>query len=576
VGAAIVMGVIGWFGGRAALSRAVSSANPPTRLVLKAQNFAGGGGVFRQVAISANGDELLYSYKSPDGRLLVARQPLDAESPTPMSETRAGLSDMEWSPDGRTFIYSADGHVYRQPIGGGAAEELPIASFETIDAKGQVWYRTAAGEVGYLGADNAPVRVAKLSGERVQKILSDGAAILVGNAVQSVASGPMRIADLKTGATLLGVANDVVAATYSSGYLVYLQQSGALEAAGYDVGSHRLTGAPVQLASGIMKVMRSAQFSVSRNGTLALVPQGASSLALVDREGRTRATFEGSGAYHGPKFSHDGTRISYDLSTTEGRDGWVLDLATRTPSRVTFDKDGHDLIWSSDGKSVTYLSARSGTLGIYRKRADGTTTSDSLFASVKVGAPGPWLKDGSALLSVAENLGNGTGLDIGILRNGGRGPFETILATPFVEAYVALSPDERWMAFASNQSGHSEVFVRPFGRDGDQVQLSNDGGSEPVWSRDGTEIFYRTAEKDVPVLAVATVSAAPAFHVVARTSLFRLTDVDPVAPHAGYDVSPDGKTLALIRRAPNNGDIVIIQNLPALVKKLQGATAAAH
>ncbi|MBI3504230.1 MAG: protein kinase [Proteobacteria bacterium] len=573
VGAAILLGIAGWYVGRRFGRGDGADAQPPSRLVLKAVNFAGGGGTFREISLAPSGDELLYAYKSPDGRLIVARQALDAEASSPFTEMRGGLSNMEMAQDGRSFVYSADGHVYRQPMAGGAAEELPIPAFEAIDDGGKVWFHTAAGELAYLGAGNAPVTVAKLPADVLQQFLPDGSALLVGNRTQSLSAGPLRVVDLKGNKTAVTVASDVIGARYTSGYLVYLRQSGALEAQRYDVSARALRGTPVTLASGIAKVTKAAQFSVSRNGTVVYVPQGPRSLVIAGRDGRARTLLEGAGVYHGPRFSPDGRHIAFDLTTNDGRDGWVLDVATGTPSRVTYDRDGHDVIWGPDGRTITYLSSKSGTLGIYRKRADGTTTSDSLYASPKVGAPGPWLKNGSALVSVAENLTASSGLDVGILRNDGKGPFEPILATGFAEAFPALSPDERWLAFASDQSGRQEVYVRPFGHDGDQVQVSSEGGSEPVWSRDGTELFFRTEDRNRAVIAVAAVSTSPAFRIVSRKTLFPIPDVDPVSPHAGFDVSPDGTSFALVRRAPNTGEIMIIQNLPALVQKLQGAAA---
>jgi Tol biopolymer transport system component len=122
----------------------------------------------------------------------------------------------------------------------------------------------------------------------------------------------------------------------------------------------------------------------------------------------------------------------------------------------------------------------------------------------------------------------------------------------------------------SDQSGESEVYVRPLSGDGDLVQVSRGGGIEPVWSRDGRELFYRGAVDGRPELITAGVQTAPSFTVTARRSLFPITDMVTGTPHANYDVSPDGRSFVMVRRSPGTR-IMIIQNLPALVARLRGA-----
>jgi Tol biopolymer transport system component len=240
-------------------------------------------------------------------------------------------------------------------------------------------------------------------------------------------------------------------------------------------------------------------------------------------------------------------------------------LADSTLTRVTFDRDGHDVTWSPDGRLITYLSARSGVEAIYRKRPSGTEPPELLFSSRQLGFTGMWLRDGSGILPVMNEMHAGSGSDVAIVRNGGRGPAEPIVASEFTESHPAPSPDSRWFAFTSDESGRPEVYVRPLNANGDQVRISLDGGTEAVWSPDGTEIFYRTIGQDEPRLVAARVRADAAFSVLSRRPLFSVTDILGGNPHANYDVSPDGKTFAMVRRGPVTR-IMVLQNLPALVQ----------
>jgi Tol biopolymer transport system component len=197
--------------------------------------------------------------------------------------------------------------------------------------------------------------------------------------------------------------------------------------------------------------------------------------------------------------------------------------------------------------------------------------AESLFASTEVTWTGEWLPDGSGLVTTAS-FSEANNSDIAFLAGGGRGPLEPIVATPFSEQYPALSPDGRWLAYVSNQSGPQQVYVRPFpGTDADAaVQVSLDGGTEPAWSPDGRRLAYRSTAEGRPELVLADLSPAGELTVTTRRALFSIADYIGTAPHANYDWMPDGRWFVMVRRSPSTR-IMVIQNLPGLVRRLQGA-----
>jgi Tol biopolymer transport system component len=167
----------------------------------------------------------------------------------------------------------------------------------------------------------------------------------------------------------------------------------------------------------------------------------------------------------------------------------------------------------------------------------------------------------------------GSALDLALLENGGHGPLTPLVASKFNEAFPSVSPDGKWVAFVSDQSGQQEVYVRPLNGEGDQVQVSLAGGGEPVWARNSQELFYRSAGTTEPHLVVAGFRTAPQFEILSRQQLFSMADIVGTNPHTNYDVSPDGRTFAMVQASPATR-IMVIQNLPGLVRRLRGATSA--
>jgi len=568
-------------------------ALPPSRLAIFAPGLGGSGASSsqRHLAFLPDGQSLVYSVMGGDGAMRLVRQSLDAESPLPIPGS-AGMGSPIVSPDGRYLIgtQAVKNQVVQLPIDGGSSELRVRTPLQTTDAAwapdGSLWFTDGAGGGGSIGQVVGDSLVLRDGGKQrqLQQILPDGRTAVVLRNLIGNTGGAVLLVDLETReeATILGT--PVVDARVTQGFLVFVLPGGTLQAAPFDAKARKVTGPPVTLATNVAITGTSvAQFAVATNGNVAYVPEEPASLVFVDRAGSSRLVTTERRNFHHPLFSPDGRRLLLDFTSIEGRNVWVMALDDGTMTRATFDRDGHDATWTPDGRHITYIAplnrADGVTLVLMRKLPGSAEPAETLLASPLLAYTGVWLKDGSALVTTANNLRRDptrpdsvqadSRTDAAIVRNAGKGPVEPLVASQFTEQFVGVSPDGRWISFASDQSGRDEVYVRDLAGTGDQVLVSLDGGNEPLWSPDGKELFYRETKDGDPYLVAAGIATTPALHVTGRKRLFAIEDIVGTAPHANYDISPDGKTFVMVRRSPA-ARIVVIQNLPALVRRLRG------
>jgi serine/threonine protein kinase len=549
-------------------------SQPPSRLAVPAPNLGGSAtGLQRQLALTPDGSTLIYTAITPDGSNRTMRRPLDATEPTVLPGVVEFVAEYIMSPDGSEFIASDFARRQAYMVSGGSSKPLPAGVGAPMMGAwardGSVWISDLNLDQGIarLGSDGALTRPfgASTYDVLVMQVLPDDRTALAVRMVQGNANGPAELLDLRTGATtpLMDIA--MVAIYYTMGHLVYCLPDGTVEAVPFDPAARRLEGAAVQIARGVSVTGAArCQLAVADNGTVAYIPEETRSLALVDRSGSSRLATDERRNFHDPRFSPDGRRIAMDFNTPDGRDVWVLELDAGVMTRATFDRDGHDATWMPDGRSLTYSSLRGGEFGIYRTRPGSAEPPESLIVTPQLSFTGLWLRDGDTLVSVTAPTG-AVFADIVLLGHGGQGPIEPVVATRFDESYPALSRDGRWLAYVSNQSGRAEVYLRALLGGGEQVRVSLDGGSEPVFGPDGRELFYRTASE----LLVAELAHEPALAVTSRRVLFDVSDIATGFPHSNYDLSPDGRTFVMVRLNPSSR-IMVIQNLPALVRKLSG------
>ncbi|MDQ3137172.1 MAG: serine/threonine-protein kinase [Gemmatimonadota bacterium] len=563
---------------------------PPSRLAILAPGLGGSGASSsqRHLTFLPDGDGLVYSIVGAEGTLRLVRQSLEDDAPTPIPGAFS-MSSPAISPDGRWLVgtLGVRSQILRLPMEGGAPE-LVIPTLTTSDEAawapdGTLWLTHPSGGLAQVVGDSLVMRVPG-NQHRLQQILPDGRTALVVRSRVGNLTGPVLVVDLESGAETPLFGTPVVEARVTSGFLVFVGQGGNLQAAPIDRDGRRITGPAVTVATNVAVTGTGvAQFAVAPNGNVAYIPEEPASLVFMDRAGASRLATAERRNFHHPMFSPDARRLSLDFNSIEGRNVWILGLAEGTLSRATFDRDGHDATWTPDGRSITYIAPRVRpeglTLVLLRKPPGSAEPPDTLLASGSLSYTGVWLRDGSGVVTTGVNLRRDPGrpdsvqrdtrTDAGIIRNGGRGPIEPLVASPFAEQYVSPSPDGRWIVFVSDQSGRDEVYVRDLAGRGDQVLVSLEGGSEPVWGPDGRELFYRETKPADPYLIAAGIATTPDLVVTGRKRLFPIGDIVGTAPHANYDLSPDGKTFVAVRRSPA-ARIMVIQNLPALVRRLQG------
>ena len=378
-------------------------------------------------------------------------------------------------------------------------------------------------------------------------------------------AGPAQVLDLLTGEVTNLFDTPVMDVGYTQGYLVYVRPDNVMAAVPFDASAGRVTGTPVEIATDVsVSTIGFAQWGVAENGTIVYIPGSPSDLVRVDRNGAIRVLREASGLYHSPRISPDGGRIAYDDVTAEGRDVWIFDTGTRQATRATFQRDGHDPAWLEDGRGLHYiasLGSGSSLLGRHHVQLGTTAQARADSSPIPVAYTGTVVKGGTSILTVVTGK-SGRGLDI-VRVTPGAATVDTLLNTEADETYVVPSPDGQWYAYTSDHSGRQELYIRSLSGRDVQLQVSLEGASEPMWSRNAAEIFYRVG----PNLVAAKLQLGPEPRVLERVDLFDVSLFDTAGPHSNYDVSPDGSWFVFARRGSAN-HIVVLQNVPELARRV--------
>jgi eukaryotic-like serine/threonine-protein kinase len=362
---------------------------------------------------------------------------------------------------------------------------------------------------------------------------------------------------------------------YAEGNLFFVRE-GTLMAQPFDQGRLKLHGDAVPVAEHVATAIQSSMFSVSSTGVLAYrsgvaAPAGGQA-TWVDRQGKVVGTFGEPNHDTAFVLSPDGTRAAVRGGLIQDRgDLWLLDFARGVRTRFTFRQSpGSAAVWSADGSRIIFAAGNTLLDTIYEKDSSGTGEEKELFKKAnEIKVPSSWSSDGRFLLYSTADTPR-TGVDLWVLPvEGDRKPV-LLLGTEFDERYGGFSPDMRWVAYDSNESGRFEIYVRPFNAAGSsgpslgagKWQVSKDGGTQPNWRADGKELAFR-APNGSPV-AVEVDGAGPAFKAGIPKQLF-------AAPaNVGWDMTADGKRFfmaALPNQKATDEPITVVLNWQAELKK---------
>jgi serine/threonine-protein kinase len=524
------------------------------------------------------------------GQLWVKRR--DEYRATLISDTEGAVSPVV-SADGEWIAFIANGQLRKVPVGGGSVITLAdsvqtglrVATWlddGTLIYSDQSWRLRRVPDVG--GPAEVVFTPEPSFGAYSPTPLPDGRGVLFTYCRPGPQCAPQQeawVLDLSSGEARM-LMQDIVRSWYvETGHLVYVRVDGDVLAVPFDLASLEVQGAPVPLLEGV-QVDRgtSADFALSESGELMMISGlgegqggGLATLVSVDRNGTATPVdpdwaFQSS-AIQGIALSPEGERLAINIIEETGENIWVKQLDGGPSSRLTFH-DGVDARprWTSDGQRLTFVSDRAGAMDLYSTRADGTGPAEMLLDMDPEIFEGSWSPDGTWLIIRAGGDLAGTvgGRDIWGMRPGIDSVPAPLVADEWDEKAFALSPDGRWLAYESDESGNDEVYVRPFpDTESGKWLVSTSGGLAPAWAHNGRELFY-VEPQDGRKMMVAAVETEPTFRVGERRALFPLgSEYRLPQAYTAYDVALDDQRFLMVRlfQATEDrvaGTLIIVEN----------------
>ena len=511
---------------------------------------------------------------SPDGRQLVYQaakrglfiRSLDRPGARQLGGTERAQHPF-FSPDGLSLGFSVGGKLVKVPLSGGSARviaEVGLLRGASWGEDGTIVYTPNpwAGLFRVSAEGGLPQKLTEPdptteTSHRWPQLLPGGRAVVFTIHALSGRIDESRIAaiSLDTGGRKVLVQGGTQGRYVPTGHLVYAS-GGSMFAAPFDIRRLEVTGPAVPVVEDVRMSDNTgvAHFDFSRNGIAVYVapherPREAA-LLWVDRKGAATAVTSTRRAFYGaPRLSPDGRRLAVAVLEPTELNLWLLDIARQTWTKLTFEKDNAEPIWSPDGTRIAFSSNRDGYRNLYRMRWDGGGV-ERFTTSRHWQWPTDWLPGADVVQFDTQTPE--TGRDIWeVPLHGDRRP-RPLIVTPMHEYGARISPDGRWLAYWSTESGRPEVYVRAYGGSDRRWTISTEGGSRPAWSRTGREIFYRKGTK---ILAVP-VTTTPDFRAGSPIVLF-----DRGKDLFGYDVTPDGQRFVIAEDAetePERLQIVVI------------------
>jgi serine/threonine-protein kinase len=526
---------------------------------------------------------------SPDGSVLVYvanerlyRRGLAELDAVPIRGTEGAPRSPFFSPDGQSVAYwdAADEQLWKIAISGGTPVSLARAGIlygGSWGADDNIVYGQVGGVWSVPAAGGAPELLVPIEPSELvygPRVLPDGETLLftlvatASMAGQSTAWDSARIVVEDPGS---GARREVLrggdARYLPTGHLAYALDT-VLYAIPFDLATREVRGGPVPIIESVQRTVRGssgqaggANFDVSRDGTLVYVPGGLlvgdtpRRLLAVDRQGNAERLLDEERNYWRPRISPDGTRVAVEVLQGGVAEIWIVDVDRRVSSPLAEGESAYPL-WTPDGRSVLFWFARAGVRGTFRQPADGSGDAELVLAGGRA-------EDASPNGVVAFTSDPATGLQsIRTLRLDD-GSVSDFLVTPARTYMARFSPDGRWLAYTSNESGQDEVYVRPYPRTAGVGRLvSVGGGTGPAWSPDGSELYYRGSGGDL--IAVPT-TLSPTFTAGRPAPLFRFEGRFRISgTGTAYDIHPDGDRFIMVSEpdvAPERArQVNVVQN----------------
>ena len=553
--------------------RSEKPAEPaPVRFTVEMPKGIAFSNVYAPLTITHDGRTIIFRAAVGDSTMLVRRD-LDKLEAVPIPGTSGG-ERASVSPDDKWIAFERSPRVYRVSLNGGPPVAVAQGAFagmswvsndQIVSSEPNLVLLSTNGTVKTLLAPD-PKRNETLL--RWPRALPDGKTVLYVSwptnglqgariGVLSLATGIAKVLDLP-GTTPLGV---------HDGQLFYVSTSGVISAAPFDMKSLDVTGPPRPLIEGVdMNTgVGAARAALSESGTLVYLGGGSRiQLMILDGTGAPKSVFT-QNEMTAPMWSPDGKRIAVQVTSPQGKnDIGIIDAATGTFERVPGDGNNRSPSWSPDGKRIVYLSNRDGHNAVWWQPIDGSGVAERI-ADASEETEATMSLDGTAILLQARAF-EGRPLWWLDLKNGMR---KTPLIDDPTAVHPSVTPDRKWLAFDARRTERREVFVRAFGINEKDTQISLDGGTNPQWSADGRTLYYWAGRGVI----AASVQFGATVQVTGRRFAF---DV-PFALAAGassrpsLSVSPDGKRLAALSRTDAEAKIVAITNWLSELRRERGA-----
>jgi len=514
---------------------------------------------FKLIAVAPDGASFVYVGTGPNGRVLYHRR-FDSFRARLLRGTENGGNPF-FSPDGTRVGFTspeglkvlnlAEGNVatlgQRGAFTGGWTDDdhLVYTSSET----------RGLSAVSIDGGDPVSLTVPDTArGERVHAWPSPipGTSDLLFS-LQTETGSRVAVLARETGAyhTLLTGARPVYAAT---GHILFALGD-TLWAVGYDLGSRTVSGEPRMLETDVgLEPYAVNDFALSATGTLIYTREGdfQRQLVEIDRDGREYLLIPDTRAFGTPRYDPSGDRIAVVIGD-QGFNLWVFDIGRRSLQRLTFENNSYYPTWSRDGRSLIYSSGQGGRTDLYRRSADGTGSETLVYGTEQSQWDIEFAPDGR--LAVFRQNDSLTGRDLWLL-DVVTGEAAPLLATEHHERAPAIAPNGKLLAYVSDESSDSEVYLRTFPDTAGRWLVSEDGGTEPLWSPSGRELFYRSGDRIMSV----SIDPGPPVTIGTRSVLFEGAYV-PNPMHVNYDIHPDGDRFVMLRSSEGERSVVVVTNL---------------